>query len=94
MGCLFILLAAAAPRVTLVLMWIFGNMVDRAFSSDFLVPALGIVALPYTTLFYVFAWEPGGASGWGLVAVLMGALLDIANLAGAGFKARRRATAY
>jgi hypothetical protein len=94
MGCLFILLAAAAPRVTLVLMWIFGSMVDRAFSSEFLVPALGIVALPYTTLFYVLAWEPGGASGWGLFAVLVGALIDIANMAGAGLTARRRATAY
>jgi hypothetical protein len=94
MGCLIILLAAAAPRVTLVLMWIFGDMVDRAFSG-FVVPALGLVFMPYTTLFYVFAWEPvGGASGWGLFAVLVGALLDITNLAGAGFKARRRATAY
>jgi hypothetical protein len=94
MGCLFILLASFAPRVVLVLMWIFGDMVDRAFSG-FLVPLLGIIALPYTTLFFVLAWSPvGGVTGWGYLTVLIGALIDIANLAGAGFKARRRATAY
>src|SRR4051812_17767757 len=57
MGCLVVLLAAAAPRVTLVLVWIFSNLVDRAFSG-FLIPLLGLIVLPYTTLFYVLAWSP------------------------------------
>jgi hypothetical protein len=89
MGCLFILVASFAPRVVLVLMWIFGDLVDRAFSG-LLVPLLGVIVLPYTTLFYVLAWSPVGAvSGWGYVTVLLGALLDIANLASAGQKSRR-----
>lgn len=64
MGCLFALLAGFAPRIALVLVWIFTNLVDRAFSG-FLVPLLGLIVLPYATLFYVLSWSPiGGVSGW------------------------------
>ncbi len=40
----------SAPRVTLVFVWIFSDLVDRAFGG-FLVPLLGLLLLPYTTLF-------------------------------------------
>ena len=65
MGCLLALLAGFAPRVALVLIWIFTNLVDRAFTG-FLIPLLGLILFPYATLFYVLAWSPvGGVSGWG-----------------------------
>ena len=48
MGCLFALLAGFAPRIALVLVWIFTNLVDRAFSG-FFVPLLGLILLPYAT---------------------------------------------
>src|SRR5512133_1007821 len=51
MGCLFALLAGFAPRIALVLVLIFTNLVDRAFTG-FLVPLLGLILLPYATLFY------------------------------------------
>jgi hypothetical protein len=90
MGCLLVGLAAFAPRVTLVLVWIFSDLVDRAFSG-FLLPLLGLIVLPYTTLFYVLAWAPiGGVSGWGWVFVLFGFLLDIGHLVGSGYTGRQR----
>ena len=52
MGCLFALLAGFAPRIALVLVWIFTNLVDRAFHG-FLIPLLGLLLFPYATLFYV-----------------------------------------
>jgi hypothetical protein len=89
MGCLLVLLASFAPRVVLVLMWIFGDLVDRAFSG-FLVPLLGVIVAPYTTLFYVLAWSPvGGVNGWGHVAVAIGVLLDVAHWASGALKARQ-----
>ena len=33
MGCLLVLLAAFAPRVTLLFVWIFSDLVDRAFAG-------------------------------------------------------------
>jgi hypothetical protein len=63
MGCLFALLAGFAPRLALVIVWIFTNLVDRAFSG-FLIPLLGLIVFPYATLFYVLAYSPvTGVSG-------------------------------
>jgi len=90
MGCLLVLLASFAPRLVLGLMWIFGDMVDRAFSG-FVLPLLGLIALPYTTLFYVLAWSPiGGVSGWGWFFVASGFLLDVAHWAGNAYTGRQR----
>ena len=91
MGCLIALLAAFAPRVTLVILWIFTNLVDRAFSG-FLIPLLGLLVLPYTTLFYVLAYAPvDGVTGWGWFFVVIGFLFDLGNLAGGGMARRSRA---
>ena len=90
MGCLFVLLAGFAPRIALILMWIFTNLVDRAFSG-FVIPLLGLIFLPYTTLFYVLAWSPvGGVSGWGWFFVILGAIFDLGHWAGGGRSGRRR----
>ena len=57
MGCLLALLAGFAPRVALALVWIFTNLVDRAFNG-FLIPLLGLIVFPDATLFYVLAYSP------------------------------------
>ena len=90
MGCLFLLIVAISPRVALVLTWIFTDLVDRAFSG-FLLPLLGVVLLPCTTLFYVFAWSPvGGVSGWGWLAVAIGLAVDVGHAATSGYTTRQR----
>jgi hypothetical protein len=90
MGCLLVLLAGFAPRVALILVWIFTNLVDRAFSG-FLIPLLGLIVFPYATLFYVLAYAPTlGVSGWGWAFVVLGFIFDLAHLAGSGRSARRR----
>ena len=90
MGCLLLLLASFAPRVALAFIWIFSNLVDRAFSG-FFVPLLGLILFPYATLFYVLAWAPvGGVSGWGWVLVVIGFMLDLAHWASGGLIGRQR----
>lgn len=92
MGCLFPLLALFAPRVALSFMWIFTNLVDRAFGG-FILPLVGLIFLPYTTLFYVLAWAPGaggGVSGWGWFFVGLGVLLDLAHGGVGGYTLKRR----
>jgi hypothetical protein len=91
MGCLLVLLAAFAPRVTLFFVWIFSDLVDRAFSG-FVIPLLGLIALPYTTLFYVLAWSPvGGVSGWGWLVVALGFFCDLGHLAAGAMRGRQYA---
>lgn len=90
MGCLFALLAAFTPRLALTLVWIFTNMVDRAFSG-FVIPLLGLIVLPYATLFYVLAWSPGGGvSGAGWLLVALGFVCDIGHWAGNGYYGKQR----
>jgi len=91
MGCLLALLAGFAPRVALVLVWIFSNLVERAFSG-FVVPLLGLLFFPYATLFYVFAYSPvlGGLSGWGWVFVVIGFIFDMGHWVGGGVTGRQR----
>lgn len=94
MGCLLALLAGFAPRVVLVLVWIFSNLVDRAFHG-FLVPLLGLIFFPYATLFFVLAYNPisHGLSGWGWVFVIIGFVFDLGHWAGGGAAGRSRQTA-
>ena len=90
MGCLLALLAAFAPRVVLVFLWIFSDLVDRAYHG-FLIPFLGLVLFPYATLFYVLAYNPvTGVNGWGWTFVVLGFLFDLGHLAGGGVTGRRR----
>ena len=64
-GCLLVLLGSAFPRVALVLTWIFPSRVDIAFDGGVALPLLGLIFLPYTTLFYVLAYAPiVGVSRW------------------------------
>jgi hypothetical protein len=90
MGCLFALLAGFTPRIALGLVWIFTNLVDRAFST-FIVPLLGLIFLPYATLFYVLSWSPvGGVRGWGWFFVILGLIFDVSHWAGNAYTGRRR----
>ncbi|HET9647085.1 MAG TPA: hypothetical protein VFP34_02500 [Microlunatus sp.] len=91
MGCLLALLAGFAPRIALVLIWIFSNLVDRAFNG-FVIPLLGLIFVPYATLFYVLAYNPitHGLSGWGWVFVVIGFIFDLGHWVGGGVTGRRR----
>jgi uncharacterized membrane protein len=90
MGCLFALVAALSPRVALVVLWLATNLVDRAFST-FIAPLLGLIFLPYATLFYVLSWSPaGGVRGWGWFFVILGIFFDLAHWANGAVVGRRR----
>jgi hypothetical protein len=69
--------AAFAPRLVLLFMWIFGPRVNLAFNI-WIMPLLGLIFLPYTTIMYVLVWSPvTGVSGWDWVWVLLGVGLDV-----------------
>jgi hypothetical protein len=57
MACLFGIVAGFFPRIALVIVWITTNLVDRAF-GPWILPLLGLIFLPFTTLIYVLAYSP------------------------------------
>jgi hypothetical protein len=90
MGCLLVLLAMISARLALIVLWIFTNLVDRAFDS-FWVPLLGLLVLPWTTLMYVLSWSPvHGVTGIGWFFVILGFLFDLGSLARGRVEQNRR----
>jgi hypothetical protein len=79
-GCLFALFAGIFPRLGLFIIWVARPvLVDAAFDS-WIVPLLGIVFLPFSTLIYVVLYTPGiGLTGWEWFWVVLCALLDITH---------------
>lgn len=89
MGCLFAVLAVLSPRLAFLIVWLFTDMVGVAFSG-FVLPFLGFLLLPFTTLFYVLAYDPSGLSPWGWLLVILGFLLDLGAYGGSGYSNRAR----
>lgn len=82
-GCFVVGLGAFFPRIALVLLWIFGDTVEKAFKGEWLLPLLGVILLPYTTLSYVLLnWWLGRVTGFTWFFVVLAFFIDIASYAG------------
>src|SRR4051795_3374408 len=81
--CFAALLALIGPRVALVGVAIFSNLISRAFDS-LLVPLIGFLILPWTTLAYTIMWDVGTHQvvGFEWFIVIIGFLADVGALAG------------
>jgi hypothetical protein len=81
--CLLALLALISPRLALFAMWLFSNMLDRAYES-WLLPVLGFFLLPWTTLAYAVMWDVGTlkVDGFEWFIVILAFLADLASYAG------------
>jgi hypothetical protein len=80
LGCLFAVFAASFPRLALIVIWAFTEWVNRVFGDQWLMPLLGLIFVPFTTLMYILVSLPVGGinfGGWLLVGI--GLLLDISH---------------
>lgn len=87
MVCLFALLTGLFPRIGLLCVWIFTNEVDQAYDG-WILPLLGLIFLPLTTLVYALLYSPiGGVDGIEWFWVVLAFLVDVGAL---GASARSR----
>jgi hypothetical protein len=91
MPCLFLLVILLFPRVVLVLMWLFTNLLMRAYPSGILIPLLGFLFLPITTIAYaVMVDYHVPIAGANLIILIIAVLLDAgSHSGGAGYYRRR-----
>ena len=83
-----LLATGLGPRLALVVWWLFGDKVGAAFST-WILPLLGLLFLPWTTLFYVIVWSPiGGVDGAEWLFVALGVALDIGTYSARAAKSR------
>jgi len=77
LGCLLALGFAVAPRAMLILAWIFSDRWANVWGTDWFVPLLGIIFLPYTTIMFMLVWRPTGIDGWDWLWIVLGVILDV-----------------
>lgn len=90
MGCLVVILALLSPRLALFVIFLFSDLLSRAFDSWF-VPFLGFFLLPWTTLAYAVMWSSSDrVYGFEWFIVILAFLLDLGSYARSGRLRTRR----
>lgn len=84
MPCFVALIALMAPRLALLLVFVFSDYIYDA-TGNVLWNILGFLFMPLTLLAFAFAHHQGGVSGIYLVLVIIAALVDL-GLIGGGAK--------
>ncbi len=76
---MLLLLVIISPRLAMLLLWLVTDWVDRAFSG-WLIPVLGVIFLPWTTVLYIVGFVASGdaAAPWGILGIFIGLFLDVA----------------
>jgi len=89
MGCLLLILFLAFPRVALLLLYFFTNYLQRAY-HQMVIPLLGFIFLPLTTLAYAWMVNTGRPTvGINLIILLVAVIIDLGGLGGGAFSRRR-----
>ena len=97
LGCLLAFSAAVAPRLLLIVAWIFADRWPLVWQDDWIMPLLGIIFLPYTTIMYMLTVTvtPAGLlplAGTDWLWIILGLFLDFMKW-GQMLANRREATA-
>lgn len=90
MACLLLLAVVFFPRIVLAVLFFFSNYLERAYHG-FLVPLLGFIFLPLTTLTY--AWMMNSRlplEGFNVLILVIAVLIDAGALGGGEYHRRRR----
>jgi hypothetical protein len=82
MACLALIVVLAFPRIVLIITYFFSNHLQRAYHG-LLIPVLGFIFLPLTTL--VYAWLVNTnhrIEGTSLLILILAVLIDAGALSG------------
>jgi hypothetical protein len=87
MCCWIIIAFVFAPRVALVLMWLFSNRISTTFGG-IILPLIGFFLMPWTTLTYALV-APQGLNILKIVFLIIAVGADL-GVWGGGAKNRKR----
>jgi hypothetical protein len=92
MPCLLLLLFLAFPRVVLVVLALMTDYLQRAYHGMMLIPVIGFIFLPLTTLAY--AWmmnnHQSPSANVNLIILIIAVLIDLGGLSGGEWHRRSR----
>ncbi len=90
MPCLLLILLLAFPRIVLVLLFFFSHYLERAYHG-LILPLLGFVFLPLTTLAYAWMVNSGlPTAGINLLILIAAVVIDLGGVGGGEYHRRSR----
>jgi hypothetical protein len=89
MCCLFSALVLLGPRAGILVWWLIDPLRWQLAFDTFIVPLLGFMFFPLTTLMYVAVY-PGGVNGFDYVWLGLALFLDVGSWAGGAYGNRNR----
>ena len=90
MACLLLILFVAFPRIALLLVFFFSHYLERAYHG-LLLPLLGFLFLPLTTLAYAWMVNSGlPPTGINLLILVVTVVIDLSSLSGGEYHRRTR----
>jgi predicted MFS family arabinose efflux permease len=90
MPCLLLILFVLFPRIALLLLFFFSHYISRAYHG-FLLPLLGFIFLPLTTLVYAWMVNNGQpTTGINLIILIIAVVIDVGGLGGGAYHRRTR----
>jgi hypothetical protein len=83
MGCLVVLFALISPRLAIFVLFLFTDLLSRAYES-WILPFVGFFLLPWTTLAYAAMWSVGkdGVTGFEWFIVILAFAIDLGSYFG------------
>ena len=88
--CLILIIALLGPRIAIVLIALFTAYFEKPFDG-LLIPLLGFLFLPLTTLAYAWAINTRGeVAGFHAVVVVIAVLADLGVFSGGEAQRRKR----
>jgi hypothetical protein len=89
MCCLFTTLLLLGPRAVIVIWWLVQPLRWSTAFDTFIVPFLGLLFVPWTTLMYVLV-QPGGVEGFDFVWLGIAVVVDVGQWVGGAWGNRER----
>ena len=90
MPCLLLIVFLAFPRIALAVLFLTSNYLERAYHG-LLLPLLGFLFLPLTTLAYAWMMNTHQAiAGLNLIIIIVCVAIDIGGLGGGEYHRRSR----
>jgi len=90
MPCCLFVLVLAFPRIVLLLVFFFSNYLERAYHG-LILPLLGFIFLPLTTLAYAWMVNAGQpTAGVNLLILIAAVIIDLGGLGGGEYHRRSR----
>ena len=93
MCCFFTTVLFFGPRIAVLVWWLLRPVYFQVVFQGFIMPILGLIFAPWTTLMYLII-APGGVIGFDWVWLGLAILADLGTYTGGGYGNRDRIRKY